>query len=134
MTDEKRPQRRYAQAPGRKPSHGIFSQRLIRLEVPQYERRLKERWGVRLRDLSGSRRDWLNLYARGLRQLDRCEAEIDCGGEAKDNAVKEYWTAYNAVQRALERLTASMASDHKERNQDAILTELRERYGGQRPI
>jgi hypothetical protein len=103
--------------------------RLVR-NTKENQKKPPHRWGVRLRDLSGSQRDWLNLYARGLRQLDRWEAEIDRGGESKDQATKEYWAAYNAVQRALERLTASMSQDHKERSQESVLAELRQKYGG----
>ena len=81
-------------------THGAYSPTRIRQKARAHRRRILRNLGLAARDLDGMAREYLRLYAVGAAQLDlRHEGAEDATGNAKD-----YWVAYNATRRALERL------------------------------
>jgi len=77
--------------------HGARSPAQIAAKARAHRRRFLRRIGLRASDLDALAAEYLALWATGKAQLDLREAgEVDHG--------RDYWTAYNATKRALEKL------------------------------
>src|SRR5262249_49848580 len=79
--------------------HGARSPRLIAAKARAKERAFLRRNGLKASHLDPITREVLRLYARGLAVLELREA----GGA---DEARDYWTAFNATRRCLERLEA----------------------------
>jgi hypothetical protein len=77
--------------------HGARSPRQIAAKARAKERTFLRRTGLKAGDLDPITREVLRLYARGLAVLELREA-----GGADES--KDYWVAFNATRRTLERL------------------------------
>jgi hypothetical protein len=77
--------------------HGAKSPRLIAPKARAIERAFLRRNGLKAGQLDPISREVLRMYARGLAVLELREA----GGA---DEARDYWTAFNATRRCLERL------------------------------
>jgi hypothetical protein len=107
--------------------HGAFSERLKSTDIARIERTVKERYGVRLRDMNGYQRQCLRLFAEATRLVERLEPL----SESKANGnMPSFIAALNAAGRALERFEQAMGQSKQQRNRNDVLTELA-KYRGQ---
>jgi hypothetical protein len=111
-------------------SHGARSVPQKRLDVKRIERAVAMQNHVQLRQMTGTQRRYLRLYAEALRLVERLDA-IGDDGNVSGNA-PTYLAAVNAAGRALERFEQAMGHTRKQRNQNELLDELSKyRSGGQ---
>lgn len=96
VTPAQREQRRVAAT-----THGATSPTQIKARARAHRRRLLRRAGLRATDLDAVANELLTHWARGVAQLELREAGgVDSG--------RDYWVAYNATRRTLEKLQARL--------------------------
>jgi hypothetical protein len=109
-------------------SHGARSKVQKRADVKRIERAVAMQNGVQLRQMTGTQRRYLRLYAESLRLVDRLDA-IGDDGNVSGNA-PTYLAAVNAAGRSLERFEVAMGHSRKQRDQNELLDELARYRGG----
>ena len=104
--------------------HGARSPRQIAAAARAHRRRLLRNLGLKAGDLDGIGREFLRLWSQGQAELDlRTAGGIDAG--------KDYWHAFNATKRALERLSPYLQAAAKAKAGEAggLDRYLRDNYG-----
>jgi hypothetical protein len=111
-------------------THGARSVPQKRIDVKRIERRVAAQSGLKLRDMSGTQRRYLRVFAEAYRVVERLDA-VD--GDTANGNMSSFIAAVNASGRALERFEAAIGHQHAQRDQHATLDELAKyRSGGAR--